>query len=109
MSMYRNHMETLKALVLELKAPGVPVFVTGDLNVNYRRDVRVQDPAFPYVNLSQVRVEASYASLGLPAIGTHVGSVGSTRLIDNVPVVLGRSAPPAGTAIAAPTTEERSS
>ena len=52
-----------------------------DLNVNYRRDVIVQDPAFPYVNMAEVRVEASYESLGMPAIGTHGGG---TRLIDYV-------------------------
>ena len=81
MGMYRQHMATLKSMVTEFRSKGVSVFVTGDLNVNYRRDVLVRDPLFPYANLSEVRVEASYASLGTPAIGTHGGG---TRLIDYV-------------------------
>ncbi|HET6561112.1 MAG TPA: hypothetical protein VFG72_04500 [Marmoricola sp.] len=91
MAMYRQHMETLKSMVSEFTSRGVSVFVVGDLNVNYRRDVRVQDPAFPYANLSQVRVETSYASLGLPQIGTHEAG---TRLIDYISYLQRRTLKP---------------
>ena len=79
--MYRQHMAALKSMVSEFRAKGVSIFVTGDFNVNYRRDAIVRDPAFPYVNMAEVRVEASYESLGMPPIGTHGGG---TRLIDYV-------------------------
>jgi endonuclease/exonuclease/phosphatase (EEP) superfamily protein YafD len=85
LALYRQHMEGLKALVTEFAAPNRAVFVTGDLNVNYRRDRIVQDRLFPYYNLGQVDVHASHEALGEPKIGTHVlGSGNSTRLIDYV-------------------------
>ena len=83
LALYRQHMNGLKQLVAELQANGRAVFVTGDLNVNYRRDRIVQDRLFPYYNLGQVGLRASHAALGEPAIGTH--SLGSgSRLIDYV-------------------------
>ena len=85
LALYRQHMDGLKALVTELKANGAAVFVTGDLNVNYRRDRIVKDTLFPYVNLGQVDVHASYELLGAPARGTDVLANGNdTRLIDYV-------------------------
>lgn len=83
LELYRQHMDGLKQLVAELQANGRAVFVTGDLNVNYRRDRIVQDRLFPYHNLRQVNLLASHEALGEPAIGTH--SLGSgSRLIDYV-------------------------
>jgi hypothetical protein len=83
LALYRQHMDGLKQLVAELQASGRAVFVTGDLNVNYRRDRIVQDRLFPYHNLRQVGLLASHEALGEPAIGTH--SLGSgSRLIDYV-------------------------
>lgn len=81
LELYRQHMAGLRSLVTELSATGAAVFVTGDFNVNYRRDVIVQDHLFPYHNLSQVNVYASYKRLGAPAIGTHRNG---GRLIDYV-------------------------
>jgi Endonuclease/Exonuclease/phosphatase family len=83
LALYRQHMDGLKELVAELQANGRSVFVTGDLNVNYRRDRIVQDRLFPYYNLGRVGLQASHAALGEPMIGTH--SLGSgSRLIDYV-------------------------
>jgi hypothetical protein len=83
LELYRRHMDGLKQLVGELQVTGRAVFVTGDLNVNYRRDRIVQDRLFPYHNLRQVGLLASHEALGEPAIGTH--SLGSgSRLIDYV-------------------------
>jgi endonuclease/exonuclease/phosphatase family metal-dependent hydrolase len=85
LALYRQHMNGLRALIAEFAAPNRAVFVTGDLNVNYRRDRIVQDRLFPYYNLKQVGLQASHAALGEPRIGTHVlGSGNSTRLIDYV-------------------------
>jgi endonuclease/exonuclease/phosphatase (EEP) superfamily protein YafD len=85
LALYRQHMDGLKALVTELKANGAAVFVTGDLNVNYRRDRIVKDTLFPYVNMGQVDVHASYELLGAPVLGTDVLANGNdTRLIDYV-------------------------
>ncbi len=85
LALYRQHMEGLKALIRELAAPNRAVFVTGDLNVNYRRDRIVQDRLFPFYNLGQVGLRASHEALGEPAIGTHVlGPDNGTRLIDYV-------------------------
>jgi endonuclease/exonuclease/phosphatase (EEP) superfamily protein YafD len=85
LSLYRQHMTGLKALVTQVKATGAAVFVTGDLNVSYRRDKVVQDRIFPYYNLRQVGVRASYDALGEPVLGTHVLDNGNaTRVIDYV-------------------------
>ncbi len=85
LELYRQHMEGLKALITELAAPNRAVFVTGDLNVNYRRDRIVQDRLFPFSNLGKVGVHASHEALGEPKLGTHVlGSGNSSRLIDYV-------------------------
>ena len=79
--LYRKHMEGLKTLIRSFQERRKPIFVTGDLNVNYRRDAIRRDPLFPYVNLGSVGVKASYQRLGQPALGTH-GNGG--RLIDYV-------------------------
>jgi endonuclease/exonuclease/phosphatase (EEP) superfamily protein YafD len=85
LELYRQHMEGLKALITELAAPNRAVFVTGDLNVNYRRDRIVKDRLFPYYNLGKLDVHASHDALGEPKIGTHaLGSGNGTRLIDYV-------------------------
>lgn len=83
---YRKHMDGLQHLVRDLTAQhwGL-VFVTGDLNVNFRRD-RVLEPAiFPYRKLGEVGLAASYQALREPSIGTHTLPSGNdTRLIDYV-------------------------
>ena len=81
LELYRQHMAGLRSLIAELHATGAAVFVTGDFNVNYRRDVVLQPRVFPYHNLDQVNVAASYRRMGMPRIGTH-GS--GDRLIDYV-------------------------
>jgi len=83
--LYRQHMDGLKRLITKLRATGDPVFSTGDFNVNYRRDSVVRDPMFPYVNMREVGVHASYEYLGMPDIGTHqLANGNNTRLIDYV-------------------------
>lgn len=81
LALYAQHMDGLRTLVTQFNATGSPVLVTGDLNVNYRRDKIVRDPLFPYVTMHQVGLRSSFEALGEPALGTH-GT--STRLIDYV-------------------------
>jgi hypothetical protein len=86
LEVYRKHMAGMQSLVTQVKRAGVGIFSLGDLNVNYRRDRVVRDPLFPYANLGEVQVTASYEHLGLPATGTHNRTDGtsSDRLIDYV-------------------------
>lgn len=85
LEVYRKHMRGLRGLVTSIKDRKLPVVVTGDFNVNYRRDKVVQDPIFPYVNMHKVGARASYEELGEPKLGTHTLPNGNdTRLIDYV-------------------------
>jgi endonuclease/exonuclease/phosphatase (EEP) superfamily protein YafD len=86
LGLYRQHMDGLKAMIAEFEATGAAVFTTGDFNVNYRRDSVLRDKLFPYDNMSQVDVFASYTFLGMPEYGTHLSESGTndTRLIDYV-------------------------
>jgi endonuclease/exonuclease/phosphatase (EEP) superfamily protein YafD len=86
LKIYRKHLAGVKSLVRTFveERRGL-VFVTGDLNVNYRRDKVLSPPMFPYSSLGEVGLRASYEALGEPPIGTHVLRSGnSTRLIDYV-------------------------
>ncbi len=85
LSVYRKHMRGLQHLVTRFTRKGDKVFVTGDLNVNFRTDRRTQPPVFPYRSLGAVGLRASYDLLGEPPRGTHVLHSGNaSRLIDYV-------------------------
>ena len=85
LAIYRKHMRGLQEMVTHFKKKGGKVFVTGDLNVNYRTDSRVAAHLFPYHRLGEVGMRASYGALGMPERGTHVlPSGGDKRLIDYV-------------------------
>ena len=87
LEIYRKHMAGLQALIGDLTAaePLGLSFVTGDLNVNYRRDKVLQPALFPYRRLGDVGMRANYWALGEPRIGTHTLDNGNgTRLIDYV-------------------------
>jgi endonuclease/exonuclease/phosphatase family metal-dependent hydrolase len=82
---YRKHMSGLKALIVQSQQTGGTIFVTGDFNVNYRKDRIVAASMFPYRSLSDVAVRASYQRLGEPRTGTHILPSGNDeRLIDYV-------------------------
>lgn len=86
LSIYRKHMSGLQNLVRDISENrwGL-VFVTGDLNVNYRRDREIQPGLFPYRRLGDVGLRASYRAIREPRIGTHVLRNGNDkRLIDYV-------------------------
>lgn len=82
LALYREHMDGLVQTVDRANAQGLPVFVTGDFNVNYRRDHVTQAPLFPYARLAAKNVYANWKYLGVPAgQGTH-----GARVIDYVHV-----------------------
>ncbi len=85
--LYARHMAGLQAVIDRIKAEegGGLVFVTGDFNVNYRKDKSAQDPIFPYAALGTRALRSSYFALGEPATGTHVLDNGfDKRLIDYI-------------------------
>lgn len=85
--LYALHMANLQAVVDKVRNEegGGLVFLTGDFNVNYRKDKIAQDPIFPYAALATRKLRASYYQLGEPATGTHRLSNGfDKRLIDYV-------------------------
>ena len=87
LGIYRKHMAGLQGLVREIHEQYASslVFVTGDLNVNYRRDRVLAPSLFPYRRLGDVGLRASYRALGEPRNGTHtLRSGNSKRLIDHV-------------------------
>jgi endonuclease/exonuclease/phosphatase (EEP) superfamily protein YafD len=64
-----------------LKKDGVPVFIGGDFNVNYRRDSVVRANIFPYAKMNTVDAWANWRYLGAPDSGT-IGD--GNRVIDYV-------------------------
>ncbi len=83
LKLYRTHMNNLLTMINEITVGAV--VVTGDFNVNYRRDRVTQAGIFPYRKLTSVGLEASYAQLREPATGTHRLRGGNdSRLIDQV-------------------------
>lgn len=84
--MYADHMDILVAKINEFKAEKIPIFVTGDFNVNYRYDIVVKTPIFPYAKLSPLGVHSNWEILnlaGIPSTARTQGDSG-TRLIDYV-------------------------
>ena len=93
---YRKHMAGLTRLITELRDDtGGTAFVTGDFNVNFRKDRIVATPYFPYAGLGRIAVHAGYERLGEPAVGTHVLPSGfDLRLIDYVSILDHRAVVP---------------
>ncbi len=86
LGIYEKHMRALVATLARVKQTyGGFNFVTGDLNVNFRRDRVLRPKLFPYRNMGLAHLRASFDLLGEPARGTHVlGNGNGSRLIDYV-------------------------
>jgi len=86
LKLFRKHMRGLQSMVRDVTAQGWGlVFVTGDLNVNFRRDRVLSPPMFPYRMLGDVGLRASYEAVREPQNGTHTLRSGvDNRLIDYV-------------------------
>lgn len=72
-------MDGIVKTIKKADARGVPIFVTGDFNVNYRRDREVRAEIFPYDRFKEQGVLSNWSFLGAPGEGTH-----GNRLIDYV-------------------------
>lgn len=84
-SRYKTHMTNLTALINELKAANVPIYVVGRFNVNYRYDHTVKTSYFPYASLGAIGVRSGWDAMSLSGISSSVGTEGTgSRLIDYV-------------------------
>lgn len=82
---YTHHMDVLTRKISAFKATGLPVFITGDFNVNYRYDHKVQYKNFPFARLGEVGAHSDYQRLNLAGISKSQQSHGSgNRIIDYV-------------------------
>ena len=77
--MHKDHMVGMRDFVSNRTAEGL-VFLTGDLNFNFRTDSVVRNPAGPFARMNSVGMEASFRKVR-PEGGTHGGG---GRLIDYV-------------------------
>ncbi len=85
LSNYVNHMNVLSTLVKKFQAENIPVFVTGDFNVNYRYDVEKKHTDFPYTRMGGLGIRSGWDYLNLAGIDSTQATQGSSsRIIDNV-------------------------
>ena len=85
-SSYSHQMDVLTSFVKKLQKDNLPIFITGDFNVNYRYDSRVKYKDFPFYRLGKIQVHSAYQRLKLVGISSNArthANVGS-RLIDYV-------------------------
>lgn len=81
---YKGHMAKLVTLLKSLQKDNVPIFVTGDFAVNYRKDTGKVN-AFPKAALGAIGVASNWQLTNLNGISSSAKTYGgSTRLIDYV-------------------------
>ena len=78
---YKTHMNKLDTLIDDFQRSGTPIFITGDFNVNYRKDREVQSIYFPYYRTNKQGIKSNWQIFGPPSGGTQ-GS--NDRVIDYV-------------------------
>ncbi len=78
---YRRHMDKLDQLIDTFQKTNLPIFVSGDFNVNYRNDAKIQYKDFPYARMNRQGIRSGWQQLGAPSGGTNLDR---TRLIDYV-------------------------
>lgn len=96
LKLLRKHLQGVQTMVSEITAKNWGlVFVTGDLNVNFRRDRVLAPRIFPYSMFGEVGLRATYETIREPRSGTHTLRTGNdTRLIDYVYYLPRRSVTP---------------
>lgn len=78
---YKTHMTKLDTLIDDFQKSGTPIFITGDFNVNYRKDKEVQSPYFPYYRMNKQGIKSNWQIFGAPSGGTQGDN---DRVIDYV-------------------------
>lgn len=88
MKNYVNHMDVLTAKISTFEQDDVPIFVTGDFNVNYRYDKTIRYRDFPFRRLGDIGAYSNWHRMeplsenGVPtSVATHGDS---SRLIDYI-------------------------
>ena len=81
---YKTHMENMVRKVRELQKQGLPIFLTGDINADYRTD-KCTAQALPCRSLSRdLDMKSGWEYMKLKGMGKTTGTASSTRIIDYV-------------------------
>lgn len=81
---YKAHMLNMASKIKEFQADELPIFLTGDINADYRTD-KCSTQALPCRSLStDLAIKSGWEYLKLKGIGKSTGTASSTRIIDYV-------------------------
>ena len=71
---YEKHMNMMASKVKSWKKQykTTPIFITGDFNVNFRKDEKVQHKVFPYDSFSKVKGASNWQDTDFPEKHPHV-------------------------------------
>lgn len=82
---FNKHMDAMTAQIQTFKNTGSPVFVLGDMNINYRQDIVVKSPTFPVARLGALEMKAAWEISNLAGIPENMGSQSANnRIIDYI-------------------------
>ncbi len=81
---YRAHMKMLADKIAALQPEQLPIFLTGDLNADYRTD-KCKAQALPCRSLStDLSIKSGWEYMKLKGMGKTTGTASSTRIIDYI-------------------------
>lgn len=78
---YREYMDSLVSKLNELKGANIPIFVTGDFNIDFRKDRVVKDSMFPYRRLGAIGFRSNWDVLNLSGVGSTQGTTSYGSII----------------------------
>lgn len=78
---YKEYMDTLISKLNELKGANIPIFVTGDFNIDFRKDRVVKDSMFPYRRLGAIGFRSNWDVLNLSGVGSTQGTTSYGSII----------------------------
>ena len=74
-ALFTKQVASLRAQIASQQASGLPVYVTGDFNIGYAQDRKVELKKNPYRNLTGLREVATWQNKPLSAKGTFMDPV----------------------------------
>lgn len=84
-NLFKKHMDVLTNKISSLKKDGIPIFIAGDFNVDYRKDARTNNSTFPKNRLGRLGVYSNWQLTNLDGVSKKKGTQGSNnRVIDYV-------------------------